>query len=213
MRAIPFAAVLMLAGMVRAEAAPVFYSYTADSGRTVYVNRFSMVPPEQRSQARAIDLSEVSLNEELAEELAGAVEDEIRYLKDSDPCIEARKEESAGAWRHVWRRHGPWLLSSLAAIILVLMSPWMVQRTPPGAWSRLLMVALPALAMTALLAISATRATSSLEAVKELSKLCDANKKEASPQKQLVRLNEMNAYIDKLYKRQYERIESATELK
>jgi len=213
MRAIPFAAVLMLAGMARAEAAPVFYSYTADSGRTVYVNRFSMVPPEQRSQARAIDLSEVSLNEELAEELAGAVEDEIRYLKDSDPCIEARKEESAGAWRHVWRRHGPWLLSSLAAIILVLMSPWMVQRTPPGAWSRLLMVALPALAMTALLAISATRATSSLEAVKELSKLCDANEKEASPQKQLVRLNEMNAYIDKLYKRQYERIESATELK
>ena len=213
MRVLVVVAVLVLAGLAQAQSAPVFYSYAADSGRTVYVNRFSMVPPEKRSEARAVDLSQVSLNEDLAEELADAVEDELRYLKDSDPCIEARKEESAGAWRHVWHRHGPWLLSSLAAIILVMMTPWMVQRTPPGVWSRLLMVALPALAMTAVVAISATRATSSLEAVEELSKLCDANEKEASPKKQLVRLNEMHTYIDQLYKEQYEKIESVTEIK
>jgi hypothetical protein len=132
-------------------------------------------------------------------------------LKDSDPCIEARKEESAGAWRHVWRRHGPWLLSSLAAMILLMMSPWMIRRTPPGVWSRFLMVALPALAMAALVAVSATRATSSLAAVEELSKLCDANEKEASPKKQLVRLNEMNSYIEQLYKDRYERIENIAE--
>lgn len=204
--------VLLLVGAADAQSTPVFYSYTANSGRTVYVNRFSMVPPGKRSEARAVDLSQVSLHEDLAEELADAVEDELRYLKDSDPCIEARKEESAGAWHHVWRRHGPWLLASLAAIILVMMTPWMVARTPPGVWSRLLMVALPALAMTALLAVSATRATSSLEAVEDLVKLCDANEKEASPQKQLVRLNEMHAYIDELYKEQYREIESITEM-
>jgi hypothetical protein len=88
----------------------------------------------------------------------------------------------------------------------------MIRRTPPGVWSRFLMVALPALAMTALVAVSATRATSSLEAVKELTKLCDANEKEASPQKQMVRLNEMHTYIDELYKEQYERIETATDI-
>jgi hypothetical protein len=212
MRVFTFAAVLVLVGIAYAQSAPVFYSYTADSGRTVYVNRFSMVPPEKRSGARAVDVSQVSLHEELAEELADAVEDELRYLKESDPCIEARNEESAGAWRHVWRRHGPWLLSSLAAILLVMMSPWMIRRTPPGVWSRFLMVALPALAMTALVAVSATRATSSLEAVSELSKLCDANEKEASPQKQLVRLNEMNTYIDQLYKDRFEQIDSITEM-
>jgi hypothetical protein len=212
MRVFTFAAVLVLAGIASAQSAPVFYSYTADSGRTVYVNRFSMVPPEKRSGARAVDVSQVSLHEDLAEELADAVEDELRYLKESDPCIEARKEESAGAWRHVWRRHGPWLLSSLAAILLVMMSPWMIRRTPPGVWSRFLMVALPALAMTALVAVSATRATSSLEAVSELSKLCDANEKEASPQKQLVRLNEMNTYIDQLYKDRFEQLDSITEM-
>jgi hypothetical protein len=212
MRVFTFAAVLVLVGIAYAQSAPVFYSYTADSGRTVYVNRFSMVPPEKRSGARAVDVSQVSLHEDLAEELADAVEDELRYLKESDPCIKARKEESAGAWRHVWRRHGPWLLSSLAAILLVMMSPWMIRRTPPGVWSRFLMVALPALAMTALVAVSATRATSSLEAVSELSKLCDANEKEASPQKQLVRLNEMNTYIDQLYKDRFEQIDSITEM-
>jgi hypothetical protein len=212
MRVFTFAAVLVLVGIAYAQSAPVFYSYTADSGRTVYVNRFSMVPPEKRSGARAVDVSQVSLHEDLAEELADAVEDELRYLKESDPCIEARNEESAGAWRHVWRRHGPWLLSSLAAILLVMMSPWMIRRTPPGVWSRFLMVALPALAMTALVAVSATRATSSLEAVSELSKLCDANEKEASPQKQLVRLNEMNTYIDQLYKDRFEQIDSITEM-
>ena len=206
------AAVLVIAGIAHAQPAPVFYSYTADSGRTVYVNRFSMVPPEKRSAARAVDLSQVSLHEDLAEDLADALEDELRSLKDSDPCNQARQEESAGAWRHIWQRHGPWLLSSLAAFLLVMMSPWMIRRTPPGVWSRFLMVALPALAMTALVAVSATRATSSLEAVDELSKLCDANEKEASPQKQLVRLNEMHTYIEQLYKDQYERIESATDI-
>jgi len=212
MRVFTVAVVLVLAGVAQAQSAPVFYSYTTDSGRTVYVNRFSMVPPEKRSGARAVDLSQVSLHEELAEDLADAVEDELRYLKESDPCIEARKEESAGAWRHIWHRHGPWLLSSFAAILLVMMSPWMIRRTPPGVWSRFLMVALPALAMTALVAVSATRATSSLEAVNELSKLCDANEKEASPQKQLVRLNEMNTYIDQLYKDRFEQIDSITEI-
>jgi hypothetical protein len=73
------------------------------------------------------------------------------------------------------------------------------------------MVALPALAMAALVAVSATRATSSLAAVEELSKLCEANEKEASPKKQLVRLNEMNSYIEQLYKDRYERIDNIAE--
>jgi hypothetical protein len=171
-----------------------------------------MVPPEKRSSARAIDLSEVSLNEELAEQMSGAVEDELRHLKDSAPCVEARQEDEAGAWRHVWHRHGPWILASLAATILVLMTPWMVARTPPGVWSRMLMVALPALAMTALVAVSAMRASSSLEAVHELSKLCDANETETSPQKQVVRLGEMQGYIEQLYKEQFDRIDAITEV-
>jgi hypothetical protein len=211
MRVVIVVLVFVLSGIAQAQSAPIFYSYTGSSGRTVYVNRFSMVPPEKRASARAVDLSEVSLNEELAEELADAVEDELRYLKDSDPCIEARKEQEAGAWRHVWHRHGPWILASLAAMILMLMTPWMIARTPAGVWSRLLMVALPALAMTALLAVSATRATRSIEAVHELSKLCDANEKEASPRKQVVRLNEMHGYIEQLYQHQFDRIDAITE--
>lgn len=212
MRILLVAAVLLLSGVALAQSAPVFYSYTSASGRTVYVNRFSMVPPENRSEARAVDLSRVSLNEGLAEELADAVEDELRFLKDSDPCNEARMERTAGAWKHVWHRHGPWILASLAAMILVLMSPWMVARTPPGVWSRLLMVALPALAMTALVAVSATRATGSLQAVEQLSKLCDANEKEASPEKQLVRLNDMHGYIEELYQQRFDEIEAITEM-
>lgn len=213
MRVFLLLAVLIFAGAASAQQAPVFYSYVGDSGRTVYVNRFSMIPPEKRSRARAVDLSDVSLNFELAEELADAVVKEIQYLKESDPCTKARKESKAGAWRHVWHRHGPWILSSLAAAILVLLSPWMIRRTPQGVWSRFLMVALPALVMTALLAISATRATASLEAVKDLAKLCDANEKEASPQKRLIRLNEMHTYIDQLYQEQYEEVERLGEIK
>lgn len=201
-------ALLLSSGAAEAQSSPVFYSYKGDSGRMVYVNRFSMVPPEKRSKARAVDLSQVELHEDLADDLADAVEDELRYLKDSDPCDEARSEDSAGVWKHAWHRHGPWILASFAAIVLVLMTPWMVARTPPGAWSRLLMVALPALAMTALLAVSATRVTSSLEAVEELAKLCDANEKEASPSKQVVRLNEMHTYIQQLYEDQYQQIEA-----
>ncbi len=207
MRILLLASVLTLTSVATAQHSPVFYSYVGDSGRTVYVNRFSLIPPEKRSKARAVDLSEVSLNSELAEELSGAVVKEIQQLKESDPCTKARKESKASAWRHVWHRHGPWILASLVALILVLLSPWMIRRTPQGVWSRFLMVALPALAMTAVLAISATRASSSLEAVSELAKLCDANEGEASPQKRLIRLREMHTYIDQLYQEQYEELE------
>lgn len=207
------AVMVLWAGIGYAQSSPVFYSYQADSGRTVYVNRFSMVPPEKRSKARAVDLSKVELHEELAEDLADAVEDELRHLKESDSCEQARDEEQAGAWRHAWHRHGPWILASLVAMVLVMMTPWMVARTPPGVWSRFLMVALPALAMTALLAVSATRVTSSLEAVGELVKLCDANEKEASPRKQVVRLNEMNHYITKLYQDQHRQIEDLSQIR
>jgi hypothetical protein len=209
MRFVAVAVFLLFGCVAYAQTSPVFYSYKADSGRTVYVNRFSMVPPEKRSGARSVDLSQVSLNEDLAEDLADAVEDELRYLKESDPCNEARKEVSLGAWRHVWGRHGPWLLSSFAAFVLLLMSPWMIMRTPPGVWSRFLMVALPALAMTTLVAVSATRATRSLEAVEDLTKLCDANEQEASPQKQLLRLNEMHGHISELYEDRFRQIDEA----
>ena len=200
------------AASASAQASPTFYSYENRSGRTVYVNRFSLVPPEKRSQARAVDLSAIELHQELAEDLAEAVEDELRFLKESDPCQEARREKVAGTWRHVLNRHGGWILSSFGALVLLLMTPWMVARTPPGAWSRLLMVALPALAMTALVSVSATRATSSLEAVSELVKLCEANEKEASPRTQVIRLNEMHTYIEKLYREQYEQIEELSQI-
>jgi hypothetical protein len=65
--------------------------------------------------------------------------------------------------------------------------------------------------MTALVAVSATRATNSLEAVEEFTRLCDANEKEASPKKQLVRLNDMHSYIEQLYKDRYQRIENIAE--
>ena len=195
-----------------AQASPTFYSYENRSGRTVYVNRFSLVPPEKRSEARAVDLSAIELHGDLADDLAEAVEDELRFLKESDPCQEARREKIAGTWRHVLNRHGGWILASFGALVLLLITPWMVARTPPGAWSRLLMVALPALAMTALVSVSATRATSSLEAVSELVKLCDANEKEASPRTQVVRLNEMHTYIEELYREQYEQIEELSKI-
>ncbi|MEM8607675.1 MAG: hypothetical protein AAGF92_11240 [Myxococcota bacterium] len=213
MRIVFFVVVLVFAAVASADTAPVFYSYVGESGRTVYVNRFSLIPPNKRSKARAVDLSEVSLNPELAEELSGAVVKEIQYLKKSDPCEKARAEDKVAAWKHVWYRHGPWILSSFAALVLLLLSPWMIRRTPQGVWARFLMVALPALAMTTLLAISTTRARTSLAAVDELAKLCDANEQEASPQTQLLRLNEMNAYIEELYREQYEELERIGEIK
>lgn len=212
MRVCLLVAVLVFTAHADAQQAPVFYSYVADSGRTVYVNRFSLVPPEKRPNARAVDLSEVSLNSELAEELAAAVTNEIRYLKESDPCDEARRESKISAWRHVWYRHGPWIISGVAALVLVLMSPWMIRRTPSGLWPRFLLVALPALAMTTLLAVAASRATKSLEAVDELAKLCDANEQEAGPRKRLIRLNEMNSYIEQLYRERHEQLERIGEM-
>ena len=211
MRFLVLLVVLGSSGLASADS-PTFYSYRSDAGRTVYVNRFSLVPPEKRAKARAVDVSQVSLNSDLAEELSGAVVRELRFLKQSDPCAKARQESRISTWRHVWDRHGPWLLSSLAAVALVLLTPWMVRRTPEGVWPRFLMVAIPALALTGFLAVSATRATRSLKAVGELAKLCDANEMEASAQTRLLRLNEMNLYIEDLYQQRYDELQRIGEI-
>ncbi len=212
MRLLLILAMLSVAVDVYAQDGPTFYSYVANSGRTVYVNRFSLIPPEKRTDARAVDLSEVSLNSELAEDLSEAVVREIRQIKESDPCAEARRESQVSAWRHTWTRHGPWILVTLAAAVLVMLSPWMIRRTPPGVWPRFLMVALPALAMTGLLAVTSSRASRSLEAVRELATLCDANEGEASAPTRLMRLQEMRGYIQQLYQQRFDELEKIGEM-
>ena len=200
------AVLLCLSWPGTADAQPIYYSYVGDSGRTVYVNRFALVPPEKREEAQPVDLADVSLNEDLAAGIADAVQAELNMLQVSEPCLEAIQEKTSGLWTHVWRRHGAWLLAALTALILVAISPWMIRATPQGVWARFLIVALPALAFTAFIGMTLSRARDTLDSVRSLATLCEANANEATPQKQLLRVSDMHEYIEELYKEQYRQI-------
>ena len=197
------AVLLCLSWPGSADAQPVYYSYVGDSGRTVYVNRLSLVPPEKRQEAEPVDLANVSLNEDLAAGIADAVESEFNMLQESEPCLQAVQEKTSGLWGHVWRRHGAWLLAALTALILLAISPWMIRATPQGVWARFLIVALPALALAGVLAVTLSRARDTLDSVRSLAALCEANEKEATPAKQLLRVSDMHEYIEELYNDQY----------
>ncbi len=182
-----------------------FYAYPGDAGRTVYTNVREAVPLDKRGDMRAIALEQISLNEELAAEMQDVVSEELATLRESEACTEAMVEQQQGPWKHLWRRHGAWIVALGAGLLLLLVSPWMMRLGPNGTWPKLLMIGLPALAFTAVLAVASSRANESVQALKGLANFCAEGQEEeaASARGQASKLLDARTRIVQLYKQRF----------
>lgn len=148
------------------------YRYTNAQGRAVYVNGLERVPARYRKKAKALDLTHISLNHQLGNELKRDVERRAAQLLVTDECGRRRAAVSAGFWRLLWRDHSHLLVIGGAMLLLILFTPWITKRIPGPAWSRLLMMVLPILVLAALWSTSAVQASRTLTALKKKARPC-----------------------------------------
>src|SRR5204862_3380210 len=88
-----------------AGADPSFYRYRGENGRVVYTNIEEQVPLGQREDAR-LDLSHISLNTELGNELARRFEVRHGELTRTPFCAQARAEGSKDFLAVLWDDYG-----------------------------------------------------------------------------------------------------------
>lgn len=152
--------------------AQAIYRYVNRAGRAVYVNGLERVPVAQRARARAVDLSRISLNESLGNELQRAASKHAEGLLRSPYCTEARTGAARGFWGTLWHEQGHLVLIGGVALLLLVVSPWLVRLMGGSQWVKLLAVALPALAFLALVSSSAVRATRTLRELRGAAEAC-----------------------------------------
>lgn len=149
------------------------WTYRNRQGRLVFVGGESMVPPEYRESARPLDLSHVSLNEELGTEWDATIAREHRRLAAGSFCasaVEAAEEEPVEV---AWREHTH--LVGIGAVILALLlaSPWIARQVGGALWLRTMIFVVPMLVLLGLLAHVAIETRSALAQTRETADLCD----------------------------------------
>lgn len=84
--------------------------------------------------------------------------------------------------------------------------PFSGRATPPGTWNRFLVVALPALFLTGLMAMTLSRASETMQNVRKLADLCESDDRLVTPLGQLERVTEMHRYIEALYEKEMQQL-------
>jgi hypothetical protein len=186
-------ALLWAAGCAPARAegpgAQTIYRYKNDRGRTVFVNGLRRVPERYRAGARPVDLSHISLNRQLGNELRTEVDRQLERLEQrrqkqarvqrrtagGAPCVPrvtAIGSPDAGWPRELWRRHGHLVLISAVLLALLIATPFVVRRVQPERWVRLLMFVLPLLGAAVLMGYAALNTSRAVRGARQSIQRC-----------------------------------------
>lgn len=148
------------------------YSYVNEAGRTVYVSHEGLIPPGKRSSSTKVDLSHVSLNEELGNELNEAAAKEHAALASTDLCAETQVAAEDDLVTHVIKTHPHWIGIGAVILLLLLTAPWVARHVGAGRWVRVLCLTLPLLLFLGVLTQTARTAHSTLAELRTTSDLC-----------------------------------------
>lgn len=149
------ASALALAGVLccsEARAEETYYRYV-EHGRVIYTNAAEQVPLPQREASR-LDLRHISLNTEIGNELEQRLEQEHAALAESGYCQQLRVATSAGFFGQLWEDFGPLLLCGGVLLLFVLFTPFALRRFGAPVWAKVLMMAIPSLAVAGLLSFT-----------------------------------------------------------
>ncbi len=160
---------------------PVVYQYRTEDGRLGFAQSPELVPAEARRHAEPLDLSAVSLNTELGNELAARVTEEHARLAESDGCRRARDVADQNTVERLSLEHRGTLVVLALLFILVIATPWAARRFGAPAWGRVLSFALPALALLAFTVFAVTEARRELARIRGVAALCDPDSFATAP--------------------------------
>jgi hypothetical protein len=173
-------ALLALATLTACDAPPILhdaprpvYQYRTADGRLAFTDDPNAIPTAARDDAAEVDLSHVSLNEELGRDLEDAIAEEHARLAASDPCNEAREAASGGLVERMLDEHGTLLATSALVVLLIVTAPFIARRAPPGAWARFLLLVVPVVILLAIVVETMRQAQEELGLLRTTSELCD----------------------------------------
>lgn len=148
---------------------PPIYRYRGASGNPAYTNDLLRVPSDRRKQAEIVDLSQISLNHELANELASegdlarnqiaqrprsdlvqAIDMTYELALDSRLCRDARDAADASWLAAAWHHHVELVLLGGALLVLLLATPFAIRRIDAAVWAKVLMTAILAFSFVGL---------------------------------------------------------------
>jgi hypothetical protein len=147
------------------------YLYRDESGRQVYTNIVEQVPLEQREEAR-VDLSHISLNTELGNEIARQLKIQHAALVDSSYCKELREAAEAGFWSTLWHEFAPLVICGGVLLLFLLFTPAAMKRFGAPVWAKTLTMAIPFLALSGLAMFSMTHTNRAISDFKRKADPC-----------------------------------------
>jgi hypothetical protein len=150
------------------------YRYRSGKGRVVYTNVQEQVPVEQRPEA-TMDLSMISLNTALGNEIAQRLRREHAALIETPFCERLRDAAAQPFWQHLWTDFAPLVVAAAILLLLLLFSPAALRRFGAPAWSKALAMAVPMLFGVGLLVFALEKTEKSIASVKNRAKPCSSD--------------------------------------
>lgn len=148
------------------------FRYRTRSGRMAYVNGLERVPKRLRGKALPVDLSHVSLNEQLSADLQRAVDEQLETLRSGPGCESLRRLAGRSWWRLAWERHAHLVLLGALLLLFLGLSPYLVRSIGPARWVKMTMVLLPVCALIGIAGTVAGRTSEALRAFRESADPC-----------------------------------------
>lgn len=152
--------------------AETYYRYVRPDGRVEYTNIEEQVPVEQRFAAR-VDLSRISLNTELGNELDRRFQREHEALIETPYCKERREEAAQGFWARLFDEYGPLVVCGGLLVAFLLFTPSALRKYGGPVWAKTLMTAIPALAVGGVMTFSMMKTGKTVSRLEELATPCE----------------------------------------
>lgn len=147
------------------------YRYKNSKGRVVYTNTAEQVPLEQRADA-PVDLSRVSLNTELGNEIRQRLEREHAALTKTPYCERLRATAQRPFWEQLWEQYAVLISIAGLLLVLILLTPLITRRFGAEGWSKALGFAIPAIFAGGLIVFSLDKTQESVSKLRARAQPC-----------------------------------------
>ena len=147
------------------------YRYRNKRGRLVFTNIWDQIPASQRAKAEKVDLSKVTLNEQVGAELDASMDHEFETLSRTPECKEVK--ERASHWLGpIWQDYGHLIVIGGIFLALLIATPYALRRIDAPTWSRTLTKSLMLLGFVGVFMHTSVRAGQTYDAMKRAAAPC-----------------------------------------
>jgi hypothetical protein len=149
------------------------YRYRLKEGREQYTNSWNAVPTPHRKKAKAVDLSNVTLNEQTGNDINKRTSEQYEKLAEIDPCIGEAVKSTDNFATDIWSNYRPVVIIAAFILLLILATPFAIRRIDAPQWTRVLSMAIPTLAVIGLITFGLIRAGVMAQDIKGTNPRCN----------------------------------------